>query len=514
MRKKKRGAMLLLALFFTVAAGTAASVLLDLLPNEASSLRLARRDVEASQVVEGGVRDCMAWISYQLKNDVEPLTTVSLNRNGTLGAWNWTATITADATTPPNPPAGLRMYKLECTALWDHQPKRKVLCWLQAGVSFSKYAAFTHNTPPPGWMSFFLRHNQTAVDGSFRTNGRVRLSIPSTYFTGAPPVNKGFLGTVTSAGTTGVGDGIEYPVAAPDGAPDYERMNSSGRSGFLTGAAPMAMPASPLPYANAAYGSLPPATPPAGVTVNPDGGIYVNGAVDSLVLSVDLLGNSVYTITQGAVITKVTRVSESPVGPAPLGSRLVERGASQTVVPNVGTGVLYASDGISAVNGTVRGSNTLATDFSNNRDIEITGNILRQDTTPGDKPASRRDNLGMVASHVKITDNVAVLPRTSASILRIYASIFTQDNFYAENYGNSALGVGRLEVFGSIISGNNWITQTTGPSGAGISGFAHPSGSGTFRLVTDPQSGYFPPPLFPASSKGQMEIRYWKETVI
>ncbi|ODT63375.1 hypothetical protein ABS71_14380 [bacterium SCN 62-11] len=506
--------MLLLALFFSVAAGTAASVLLDLLPNEATSLRLARRDVEASQVVEAGVRDCMAWISHQLKNDVEPLSTVSTSRNGNLGAWTWAATITADPFTPPNPTSGLRMYKIVSTASWDHQPKRKVVCWLQAGVSFTKYAAFTHNTPPPGWTSFFLRYNQTAVDGAFRTNGRVRLTIPSNFFSGAPPTNQGFLGTVTAAGSTGAGDGIEYPLSAPTGQHDYERMSNQGRSGFLTGAAPMAMPSSTQPYASAAYGSLPPASPPAGVTVNPDGGIYVNGALDSLVLSVDLLGNSVYTMTQGGVTTRVTRVSESPVGPASVGTRLVEQGSVQTVVPNLGSGVLYASEGISAVNGTVRGDNTLATDFNNGRDIEITGNLLRQDTMAGQKPTSRRDNLGLIASHVKITDNVAVLPRTG-NILRIYASIFTQDNFYAEGHNNTALGVGGLEVFGSVISSNNWLTQINGgASGFAISGFSHPSGQGSFRLVTDPNSGFFPPPLFPASSKGQMEIRYWKETVL
>ncbi|MBS2033631.1 hypothetical protein JST97_01510 [bacterium] len=348
-----------MALFFAVVAGTAASILLDLLPSEATSLRLARRDVEASQVCEAGFRDCEAWISYQLKQDLEPLVTVSTTRNGLLKDWSWRAQITADPFTPPNPASGLRMYKIEVVASWENLPKRKLLCWLQAGVNFTKYAVFTNNTPPPGWTSFFMRYNQTAVDGSFRTNGRVRLSIPTNFFSGPIQANKGFVGMVTASGNTGVGDGIEYDIAAPSTAQHYDRMSTLGRPGFQTGAAPMAMPASPVPYANAAYGSVPPSSPPAGVSVNSSGGIYVKGTIDSLVLSVDLMGNSVYTITQGGVTTKVTRVSESPVGPAPVGTRLVERGSVQTVVPNLGTGVLYATDGISAVNGTVRGSNTI-----------------------------------------------------------------------------------------------------------------------------------------------------------
>ena len=513
MRIRKRGAILLMALFFAVVAGTAASILLDLLPNEAGSLRLARRDVEGSQAAEAGVRDCMAWISHQLKADLEPLSTVSTTRNGSIGDWKWTAIITADPFTPPNPAAGLRMYKIESTAWWDFKPKRKVLCWLQAGVSFTKYAAFTQTTPPPDWSSFILRPDQTAVDGAFRTNGMVRLSIPSSVFSGPTPTNRSFLGMLTAAGSTGAGDGIEYPIAAPTTAAHYDRLSSLGRPGFLTGAAPMEMPASPAPFADSAFGSAVPSTPPPRVTVNPNGGIFVNGTVDSLLLSVDIGGNSVYTINQGGVVTRVTRASETAVGPAPIGSRLVEQGVTQTVVPQLGSGILYATNGISAVNGTVRGPNTLATDFSNGQDIEITGNILRQDTTKGTKPTSRRDNLGLIASHVKITDNTAVLPRTSASILSIYASIFTQDNFYAEGHNVSGLGIGKLEVFGSIISGRNWITQSTS-GGWPTSGFSHPSGAGTFKLVTDPNSGFFPPPLFPSSSKGQMEIRYWKETVL
>ncbi|MBX3168708.1 MAG: hypothetical protein KF760_14935 [Candidatus Eremiobacteraeota bacterium] len=509
-KNKKSGSALLMTLFFAVVAGTAASILLDLLPSEATSLRLARRDVEGSQVCEAGVRDCMAWISYHLKHDLEPLTTVSTTRSGSLGSWNWSAVITADPSTPPNPATGLRMYKIESTALWDQIPKRKVLCWLQAGVSFAKYAAFTDQSPADDYSSFILRPEQTAVDGSFRTNGFVRLSIPSSYFSEHPEI-KGFLGMVTSAGTTGAGDGIDYVGAGtpPSTQEQYAKMSSLGKSGFSTGASSMALPASPIPYANAAYGSVLPNSPPAGVSVNPGGGIYIQGTVDSLVLSVDLLGNSVYTITQGGVTTKVTRVTESAVGPAPVGSRLVEQGSVQTVVPNEGTGVLYASGGISAVNGTVRGPNTLATDFSNHKDIEITGHLLRQDTVPGDKPRSRRDNLGLIASSVKITDDVDVLPRTG-NILRLYANIFTSEKFYAESHWDRSRGRGGLEVFGSVISRRQWVTQSYANDDP--SGFTHPTGTGTFRLVTDPNSGFFPPPLFPSSSNGQMEIRYWKET--
>ncbi|MBT9588233.1 hypothetical protein IV102_33155 [bacterium] len=512
MLNRRRGSYLLLALFFTIVAGTAALILLELLPSEASSLRVARRDVEATQAADAGVRDCMAWISFQLKNNIEPLSTPTLARSGTIGSWNWQALISADSQTPPNPQVGIRMYKVESTARWDSIPKRKIVCWLQAGTSFSKYAAFTHVTPPPGWTSFILRDNQTAVDGSFRTNGVLKLDIPPAYFGSAFPANRSFLGMVTASGSSGSGDGITYLNASPSSASNYDRMNSLGKPGFQIGVSPMAVPAGPQPFANAAWGGTAPPTPPVGVTVNPAGGIFVDGVVDSLALSLDAGGNSVYTITQGATVTKVTRVSDTPVGLAPVGTRLVQVGASQSVVPGLGTGVFYATGDVAAVNGTVKGDNTIATDFSSGKDIEITGNLLRDDTTPGAKPTSTRDNLGLIGDQVRITDNTSVVPRSSSTTLRLYAAMYARDRFLAEQAANVALGVGRLEVFGSIISTNNWITQTyNSVTFVPLSGFSHPSGTGTFRLVTDPNSGFFPPPFFPASSNGQIEIRYWRE---
>lgn len=501
------------ALLFSVITATVALMLLDLLPSEATSLRLARRDVEASQAAEAGVRDCMAWISFQLKANVEPLSTPTLTRSGSLANWSWSAVITADPQTPPNPPVGLRMYRVDSTALWDGQPRRKIVCWLQAGTSFAKYAAFTHNTPPVGWTSFLLRDNQTAVDGAFRTNGTFKLDIKSTYFSSPFPSNRSFLGMVSAAGSTGVGDGIDYLDASPSTTSDYNRMSALGRPGFQIGVNPMAMPASSQIFADSAWGGTAPPAPPAGVTVNPSGGVFVDGPVDSLVLSVDGGGNSVYSITQGGTVTTITRVSDTAVGPAPVGSRLVQVGATQTVVPGLGSGVLYATGDINAVNGTVKGPNTVATDFSGGHDIEISGHLLRADTVPGAKPTSHRDSLGLIGEEVRITDNTSVVPRTSAHTLRLYASIFAQDHFIAEQPGNTALGVGKLEVFGSIISNNNWQTQTYDTTTlAPLSGFTHPSGTGTFRLVTDPNAGFFPPPQFPASTNGQMEIRYWKES--
>lgn len=95
-RPSRRGSFLLMALFFSVIAITASLGLTMLLPSESASLRVARLDEDSSRAAEAGVRDCIAWISYQLQIGNEPLTTPNLTRTGSHGAWTWTVDIAAD----------------------------------------------------------------------------------------------------------------------------------------------------------------------------------------------------------------------------------------------------------------------------------------------------------------------------------------------------------------------------------------------------------------------------------
>jgi hypothetical protein len=512
MNNSRRGSYLILALFFTVIAITASTALLNLIPSEAASLKIVRRDVEANQACEAGVRDWMAFISHQLKNSAEPLSTPSATRSGTLGRWSWSAVATADPSTPPHPRAGLRMYRVESTALWDGTPKRRVTAWLQGGVNFTKYAAFTGHTPPPGLATFVGIKDQTTVEGAFRTNGQLRLSLPSAYWTGSF-TNTSFTGLLSASGVATSSDGIDYFMTAPSSLSDYNRMNRLGKSGFEIGASPMALPSGPQPFANSAWGGPPPITPPPGITVNPTGGIYITGTVNKMDLGVDGGGNPYAVFRQGATTTKVTRVTDNPVAGVPVGSRAVEVGGVTTAVSGLGTGTIYASGDILELAGTNKYATTIAVDFSANRNIVICGDLLRADTVVGVQPTSNRDPLGLVAAQVQITDNTSLVPRTLLNTLTLYASLFCNDKFVVLQRTNTSLGPGKMQVFGTVVSNNSWETVQYNLTDMSImSGMGNPSGYGSFRLVSDPHTNFFPPPVFPASEMGQVEIRYWKET--
>jgi hypothetical protein len=526
MRKStaRRGAILLMALFFTVLATTGSLILINVMPSGAASLRLLRRDVESNQAAEAGIRDCSAWISHQLKNNIEPLTTATTTRTGSLGVYSWSAVITADSQTPPSVPTpnGIRMYKVESTVSTNGTPKRRVTCWLQAGTNFTKYAAFTENTPSAGLVNFAIYKNQQTVDGAFRTNGTFKLAIPTGYYGGV--TTPAFNGLLSASGSTGLGDGIDYSagIAGPTTAAQYQDLHKMGKPGFAVGISAMNMPTGTSVIKDSAWGGTAPGTIPAGVTVNPSGGVAIGGDVNDLVLSVDGGSNPVVTITQGATITKVTRVTDSPVGGAPIGSRLVQVGATSTVVAGLGTGVVFSSGDILQLKGTNKGATTIAADYSTGKSIEIVGPLLRADTpvppglpTPaGARPSSTRDPLGLIGQEVRITDNVIALPR-NLDVVNIYANIFANDKFFVEQATNPGLGQGRMAVFGSIVGRNSWSTGTRDPFTFAIaSGFGHPSGYAGFKLTSDPNADFFPPPQFPASEKGQIEIRYWKEQAL
>lgn len=509
-QRSRRGAILLLAMFFSVVAVTGALGLTMLLPSESASLRIARTDEEGSRCAEAGIRDTLAWISYQLQVGNEPLSTPTLTRTGTLDDWSWSVEVTPDAQTPPNPRGGIRLYKLVSTALRDGKARRRTTCWAQAGESLSKYA-YLNNAGGGSVWDFMLLPGVSAVEGPMHNNGFFKLVVPSSNFTGpvqTPPLN----GRLTSSGAFSSADGFEYysgaGYSAPSTAGDYSRLNTLGRSGFQAGVDPVAFPNNATALAEAAWGSTPPSSPPAGVSVNPTGGIYVQGDADEVTFSV-VGGNSVITLKQGGTTTVITRTSDSPVGPAPIGSRLVQVGGTSTVVPGLGSGVLYANGDILALKGTVRGKNTVATNFQAGKDIEIAGNITRADTTPGVTPTGTEDKLGLVGSEIRISDDPSKIPSNLSTHLYLYASMFADQQFLVENY--SGRGLFKTEIFGGIQDRQVAPVFGTFSGLTAVSGATGPAGNGTPRIVADMNMDKDPPPMFPSSERGKVRIRFWWE---
>jgi hypothetical protein len=509
MRNSRRGSFLALALFFTVIATTAALGLVEILPSESASLKMSRLDEDSTRAAEAGIRDCMAWMSRQLNIGNEPLSSPTLTRNGTSNGWDWAVTITADPNTPPHPRAGQRMYKLVSVASHSGTPRRRITAWIQGGETLAKYA-FLNNAPDEsGTWDLMVVPNVRTVDGPVHSEGMFKMIVVAGTMAGSiPPLN----GKLTSSGVFPSSDGFQYysggGYEAPSSPEQYERLNVLGRSGFQAGVDPLPVPTSAGPLAEAAYGSTPPATPAMAVTVLPTGGTYVAGDVDDLQFSV-VDGNQVMTIRQGADTTQVTRVYETSVGGASIGQRLVVRNGTPELVDGLGSGVFYSTGNVLAVSGKIRGKNTVAVDFSAGRSIEVAGNITRDDTVEGAIPTSNRDKLGLVASRILISDDPAKIPSSLSTHLLIYATMFADDQWIVESHNTRSPFRG--SIFGGIQSRQKPPQDCVFSGGAIVAGMTGDSGNGTPRIVGDMNMENEPPPFYPASEKGKLVIRYWKE---
>ena len=186
--------------------------------------------------------------------------------------------------------------------------------------------------------------------------------------------------------------------------------------------------------------------------------------------------------------------------------------ATSTVVPGLGSGVYYANGDILALSGTVRGKNTVATNFTAGKSVEIVGNITRDDTPLGATPTSNRDKLGIVASQIRISDDPTKIPSALTTHLYLYAAMFADDQWLVESAGTRSPFRG--EIFGGIQSRQQAPRYNTFSGLTVIRGMAGPTGNGTPRIVGDINMEKDPPPMFPSSEEGKMVIRYWREEPI
>lgn len=505
----QRGSFLALALFFTVIATTAALGLVEILPSESASLRMSRLDEDSTRAAEAGIRDCMAWMSRQLSIGNEPLTSPTLVRTGTSNGWDWSVTITADPNTPPHPRAGQRMYKMVSLASHSGTARRRITAWIQGGETLAKYAFLNNAVDETGTWDLMVVPNVRTVDGPVHSEGMFKMIVVAGTMAGSiPPLN----GKLTSSGVFPSSDGFQYFPGAgyesPSTPEQYDRLNVLGRSGFQAGVDPLPVPTSAGPLAEAAYGGTPPGSPAQAVTVNPTGGTYIAGNVDDMTFSV-VDGNMVTTIKQGADTTQVTRVYETSVGGAAVGQRLVVRNGTPETVDGLGSGVIFSTGDILALKGNIRGKNTVAVDFSTGHSIEVAGNITRDDTPAGAIPASTRDKLGLVASRILISDDPAKIPSSLSTHLLIYATMFADDQWIVESH--STRSPFRGSIFGGIQSRQKPPQDSVFSGGTVVAGMTGDSGNGTPRIVGDMNMENEPPPYYPASEKGKLVIRYWKE---
>ncbi|MGE0493042.1 MAG: hypothetical protein AB7S38_27770 [Vulcanimicrobiota bacterium] len=487
--------------------GLAAGFML-VVPTDLAAATKNRIDTEASLAADAGVRDSMAWIAHTLANAGEPCNTVTPSpvRTGSLGNWDWSCQIEADPQTPPNGIDTIRLYRLTSRASRDGGDRWQIVAWVQAGQSFAEFGEFTDLSSGGLWDVVIGQGWKS--EGPVHHNGVLRMYISQSYFTGPAPATPAIDGRITSSGVDASSpDGIHYysssnaPYSYGDG---YDRLVTGGLSEVQAGVAPIPMPTSAIAQASAAWGGNPPPAPPAGVTVNPAGGVFIDGDVDAMTMNVNGSGNFVLTIVQAGQTTTVEEdsVSSTRIVTPPSGAPVT--------VPGMGTGVIFSNGNIASFSGTNKNAHTVAVDHAALKNIVITGDILRADTPDGSKPTSTSDRLGIVANRVEITGNTALIPRNSTDPLSLYATIMARDRLSVQNATTSAPG--RMAIYGGISSGHtpdyNLFNPADGTTLAGMGGL---NGYGTPNIIYDATLANEPPPRFPTTAGSDLSIRYWHE---
>lgn len=503
-QRNRNGIALLASLFFgLLCLGLAAGFLLRV-PVDLVATTSLDRNTRSAYVAEAAVQDTMAWISHELTNAREPCTTSSPSpvRSGTLDGWDWTCRIEPDPGTPPNSLTSLRLYKLTATVSQDGIDRYRVVTDVQAGQSFARFSIFLDND---GFITYdFIVTKDSRVRGPIHKNRPINFLIDGALLSSPSPgpvLPFDSLVTTTAATHQWYSGGSSSSQLSNE---QYDNIFSNGAADLHYNVAPRPMPSDSNILAQAAWGGAPPAFAPISVTANPMGGVYIEGDVTEMLMSVNGSGQFVLTINQGGQITTVVEDTVQD-------QRLVTGpGGSTAVVPGVGTGVIFTTGNIRSLKGENKGPHTIATRFENGKNIEISGSITRNDTPVGSEPTGSADRLGLVASTIHVADET-VLPRNVNNPLRIYSTILATHIFEVKNRKSG--NPGALAIYGGMASKLAWATvsfnnlrelRTTHGYG-GLSGF------GSANIYYDKLLADEPPPEYPTTAATELKVRSWRE---
>ena len=501
MRRTRQGVALITAMFFGILCLGMAVGFLTLSPHDLTGTSQRATELQATYAADAGMQDTMAWIGHTLNSGAEPCTISDPEplRTGSSGNWTWECQVVADSGTPPNGSSNLRLYELTCTAFdSDGTPRYRIRADVQGGQSFSRFSMFIDEDTPGLWD--FIVSPHTKMKGPIHKNRSIRLYVQSGFYAGAPYSQTPFDGEVSTTESAFVWSSGGNPDSN-GGA--WDSVFSGGLGDVQYNSAPKPLPGDSSILARAAFGSALPPSPPPGVTVNPAGGVYIDGDVDDMQMSVDGSGRFQVVIVQGGQTTTVVEDTGTD-------QRIVTfpDGTVQNVAGR-GTGVIFASGSINSLAGTNKGDHTIAVDFEVGSDIEVTGAILRDDTTPGNEPSVTDDRLGLVAEHLYIAPD-SVLPRNVSNPLYLYATILATERFEVRNPTSGPPGA--LVIHGGLSGRTTWrVGNFNTATSQMIHGYGGLNGFGTPHLYYDALLANEPPPEYPTTGPSELFIRSWTE---
>lgn len=496
---------LITAIFFAVLCVGMATGFLLRVPVDLGATAELRAATEASYVADAAVQDTMAWISHQLAQPTEPCTMAdpTPNRSGSLGDWTWTCLVEPDAGTHPNGLTELRIYRLTATALLDGEPRYRIVTDVQAGQYFSRFSVYIDETSALVPFYDFIITPGTRMRGPVHKNEPISFKVASSLLGGAEVDPLPFDSTVsTPAGHHWWTESTFRDRGTHLTSGQYDSIFESGEADLLYGVPPRPMPDSSVGLANAAYGGIAPATPPAGVQVSPAGGVFISGDVDHMELSHTGGSQSVLTIVMGGQTTTVVEDHFA-------NQRTVTDASGTITVPGLGSGVIFATGDIHSLRGVNKGSHTIANAFDDGKFIQISGSLTRADTPVGSEPTGTDDRLGIVSGTIYVAEH-SVLPRDQSNPLYIYAHL-TATTIFEVKHRNSG-PPGAMAIFGGLASRQPWRTvSVTGPSLLVTHGYGALSGFGSADILYDKYLADEPPPMYPTTAGTELMVRSWRE---
>ena len=488
-RGGSRGSVLLLAVFFLLLLITLAGALFILCPSELQSARLDKTQSQAYYLAEGGIIKAVARIEAG-KALIPEVADSVITSAGTpyiapfsLGNLECRVAIQEAGTAGSH--SSLGAYLITATVNLNDGIDNPQLKQIKAVIlqdSFAKYAYFTDTEQTDSNNPLWWRDDYR-VEGPFHINSDLYMALTDGYYTD-PASRPVFDGPVSITGNLICRSYSGLDVNPAD-EQQYNKLFKLGQGGLTTGGSRIEFPDNNLNLRNLVWPAGSGQTFPAnkGVYVQPGGnladkGILIKGQVNKMTLSVDLANNSVVEVVQGGDYYKI--ISRSSGGQ---GYTCIMKGCMRgdigviTSQPeyylrlgdNLGSQVIFCTGDIKNFSGTNKGRRIIAADIENDKKIEIAGDVLRADTTAGNKPNGDRDALGLIAQKVVIKDPYlnSLQPPSSMSPseplydVNLYAVIMAgrkgangRNGFYAENIGdnncNRPAG-GVIKIFGGLI---------------------------------------------------------------
>ncbi len=502
-----RGVALLAALFFGILCmGLAVGFILQL-PVDVGATNILERNTKAFYVADAGIQDTLAWMSRELGEGREPCTLSDPNpsRSGALGSWTWNCQIEPDDGTPPHSLSGMRIYTLTSVASLDSKPRYRIVTQVQGGQSFARFSLYTDLGDDTQYDFAVTSHLR--IRGPVHKNRPIRFYTGANFLSGGKPSERPFDSLVTTSAPINEWGGAGEPPASKL---DYIFENGAADIQYGTPERPLPEDSSLL--ANAAWGTTLPTIPPPGISINPLGGVYIEGTVDSMEMKVNSNDHFVLEIVQGGELTTIIEDSDNDV-------RIVtEPDGTSRAVAGIGSGVIYSTGDIKSLKGVNKGPHTIATKFEDGRSIEISGSLTRADTplgvplplgnTPVPEPTGTRDRLGLVSNDLYIA-NESVLPRSLNNPLFIYATILAAERLQVRNQDSGSPGA--MVIYGGLSSGRTLRDSVIDPTGRTLSGYGGRTGWGTPEIHYDKLLANDPPPDYPSTAGTELTIRSWVE---